>query len=88
LDELSDLGAVWELLIAVHDQRPRYQRERFSDLDDYKAGGKYTWVQRWAVEYYCQKGSIAGFKVSLRSGILLQKFESLPIPAGRKDVIW
>ena len=89
MDKLSDLGATWELLIAVRSQRPRGQ-ENFTDknLSQCQESFSRVWIRHSKIPDHCKQGLTSEHVSILKAGFLLQKFESLPLPSGKKDIVW
>lgn len=83
LDELSEFGAVWELLAAVRYHRPvRRQIEKEEALS--LAPPRSFWRQ-WANE---DRNGPAAHAQKNREVALVQKLDMIHMPSGRKDLAW
>jgi HicA toxin of bacterial toxin-antitoxin, len=86
LDELSDLGAIWELLRAV-----RYHHPVFEAITLKKAtvvGVERVRWRYWAAYHKWMKGSERQVQSSPAMGIAIKRFEMLNMPTGKKDETW
>jgi hypothetical protein len=83
LDELSEFGAVWELLAAVRYHRPvRRQIEKEEALS--LAPPRSFWRQ-WANEDRSGPGALSKKDHEVA---LAQKLDTMRMPSGRKDLAW
>jgi hypothetical protein len=83
MDEVSDFGAVWELLLAIRYHRP--VNRAFDKSEGIRIGSSRAFWRRWDGE---DRDAIQKDRASKSLGTLLQKFDDTRIPSGRKDSVW
>lgn len=86
LDELSDLGAIWELLRAVRDHRPVFEPIGMDKAIEV-GGDRVCW--RLLIALHRSRKSL--HRANLPPAVIgcaMKRFERLSIPGGRKDGFW
>jgi hypothetical protein len=85
LDELSEIGTMWELLSAIRLQQPINPGRKFTHLDAFKAGASHSFFRREVIDFERIMKSRPDPQAHPVSGRVLQRFNSLPLPTGKKD---
>ncbi|KAF7504545.1 hypothetical protein GJ744_002101 [Endocarpon pusillum] len=89
MDQLSDLGATWELLIAVRSQRPRAQEEFTKEnVSQCQESFNRVWLGHSTTSGGRRRGLTPDHMSVLMAGSLLEQLESLPLPSGKRDAVW
>jgi hypothetical protein len=83
MDELSDFGAVWELLLAIRYHRPVNQP--FHKSDGVRVGSARAFWRRWD----CEDRHVVQKDIADKIlGTVLKKLNDKRMPSGKKDLEW